>query len=311
MKTKRCLIFAICIVLLLLVLTGCSKAEYTLTFDSRGGSEVKEVVKITAWSKTLNLPEPTRDGYIFDGWYTDIYCTMPATLANIRLNALDNLVLYAKWKGAEHTVYFDSNGGKGSMAAQAVPFSDSLLLPPNTFTKFGYSFLGWAESGNGQVVYANQASFTMLKQADVTLYAIWSFNSSFYNLSFFEERIANLMEKYPEQDTSVEECIFETHDAIGELLEELELPSLLESINFIVSWETPCSSGDCVSLIFSMEDDLYAVSFKELLADKLMELNEHAIEVGEQVTVFSFEVRGNLIALTMGEGDNLLINEDY
>ncbi len=54
-------------------------------------------------------------------------------------------------------------------------------LTTNTFAKDGHSFLGWATTENGPLVFANEADIT-LGIEDVNLFAIWSINS--YAITF-------------------------------------------------------------------------------------------------------------------------------
>lgn len=67
--------------------------KFTVTFDSNGGSQI-ESQTVVKGEKAVEPNAPTKDGYTFDGWYTD----------EELLNAYDfdrkvtkNLTLYAKW----------------------------------------------------------------------------------------------------------------------------------------------------------------------------------------------------------------------
>jgi len=58
-----------------LFLTGCGctnnkLTEFTVTFDSNGGTSVSSVV-VTKDEKVSEPTNPTKDGYTFDGWYLD------------------------------------------------------------------------------------------------------------------------------------------------------------------------------------------------------------------------------------------------
>lgn len=57
--------------LIVLVLYGVAHSGYTVTFDSKGGSDVPPQTDLM-YSDLLAEPEaPTREGYVFQGWYTD------------------------------------------------------------------------------------------------------------------------------------------------------------------------------------------------------------------------------------------------
>ena len=69
-------------------------------------------------------------------------------------------------------VTFDSNGGTGKMAAQALP--KGTALSPNTFTRTGYAFREWNTKPDGTgTKYADKASVTLNERT--TLYAQWTF----------------------------------------------------------------------------------------------------------------------------------------
>lgn len=65
----------------------------TLTFDTCGGSSIKEVRAFEAHTINLSGYLPTREGYQFSGWYADQNLTQPIT--EIRLNG--NRTVYAGW----------------------------------------------------------------------------------------------------------------------------------------------------------------------------------------------------------------------
>lgn len=64
--------------------------QYTITFDTNGGSEITPITQ--DYGTAITAPaDPTREGYTFIGWDTEIPTTMPA----------ENITLKAKWKDIE------------------------------------------------------------------------------------------------------------------------------------------------------------------------------------------------------------------
>ena len=63
---------------------------YTITFDTAGGSEIAPITQ--DYGTVITAPaNPTREGYTFIGWDTEIPTTMPA----------ENITLKARWKDTE------------------------------------------------------------------------------------------------------------------------------------------------------------------------------------------------------------------
>ena len=67
-----------------------STNKYTITFDTAGGSEIAPITQ--DYGTVITAPaDPTREGYTFTGWDTEIPTTMPA----------ENITLKARWKDTE------------------------------------------------------------------------------------------------------------------------------------------------------------------------------------------------------------------
>ncbi len=69
------------------------KQKYTVTFDAANGSEIA-AVKVNKNETVSNLPVPVREGYKFEGWYSDEALTIPFTSET---KVTSSLTLYAKW----------------------------------------------------------------------------------------------------------------------------------------------------------------------------------------------------------------------
>ncbi len=70
------------------------KPEYTVTFVSDGGSSVDSQTVISGES-AVEPDDPTKDTYVFDGWYTDDEATEPYDFSQA---VTGNLTLTARWK---------------------------------------------------------------------------------------------------------------------------------------------------------------------------------------------------------------------
>lgn len=124
-----------------------------------------------------------RDGYVFTGWNTAIDGSGKSFKDGASITGLidtrnEDVKLYAQWE--EDTTYkvsFDWNyGNAGSMPVLTGYTNGKLSLPENTFTKEGYTFIGWNTKmdGNGKS-YSDESTLTGLTE-DITLYAQWEKN---------------------------------------------------------------------------------------------------------------------------------------
>lgn len=77
---------------------------------------------------------------------------------------------------SKYTIYFDSNGGSGSMSPMKnISRNAKVTLTKNAFTKSGYNFMGWATSKNSSTVayYDQQDVAGITSGSSITLYAVW------------------------------------------------------------------------------------------------------------------------------------------
>lgn len=143
------------------------------------------------------LPEPVRDNYIFEGWYSAAEGGTEITSSS----AYSTNELYAHWSAGTYTISYDANGGKDAPSSQTKIYDQTLTLssdvPTRANTIIGsytvtlnanggsvspaslttnltssYSFKNWNTAANGSgTSYAPGASYTA--NAALTLYAQW------------------------------------------------------------------------------------------------------------------------------------------
>ena len=103
---------------------------YTITFDTAGGSEIAPITQ--DYGTVITAPEaPTREGYTFIGWDTEIPTTMPA----------ENMTVTAQWEINQYTITFDTNGGS-EIAPITQDYGTNITAPADP-TREGYTFIGW------------------------------------------------------------------------------------------------------------------------------------------------------------------------
>ena len=104
--------------------------QYTITFDTNGGSEIAPITQ--DYGTKITAPDnPTRKGYTFRGWDKEIPETMPA----------ENITVKAQWEINQYTITFDTNGGS-EIAPITQDYGTEITAPDNP-TRKGYTFKGW------------------------------------------------------------------------------------------------------------------------------------------------------------------------
>ena len=104
--------------------------QYTITFDTNGGSEIAPITQ--DYGTEITAPDnPTRKGYTFKGWDKEIPETMPA----------ENITVKAQWEVNQYTITFDTNGGS-EIAPITQDYGTEITAPDNP-TRKGYTFKGW------------------------------------------------------------------------------------------------------------------------------------------------------------------------
>ena len=104
--------------------------QYTITFDTNGGSEIAPITQ--DYGTKITAPaNPTRKGYTFKGWDKEIPKTMPA----------ENITVKAQWEINQYTITFDTNGGS-EIAPITQDYGTKITVPADP-TRKGYTFKGW------------------------------------------------------------------------------------------------------------------------------------------------------------------------
>ena len=141
-------------------------------FETFDGSKVDDqVIKVTpTWAENVKKPktDPTKDGYIFKGWYKDSDCK-----ENFDFNSkiISDTSIYAKWEKEikKFTISFIGNGGTGEMNTIEKDKDQKYILPISTFIPAeGKEFDAWEINGQrkspGEEIIIN---------SDTQIKAIW------------------------------------------------------------------------------------------------------------------------------------------
>ena len=104
--------------------------QYTLTFDADNGTEAT-VITQDFGTKFETPAAPTKTGYTFAGWDSEVPETIPA----------ENKSFKALWTINQYTFTFDADGG--SDVAAITQNYGTKIDSPTAPTKTGYTFAGW------------------------------------------------------------------------------------------------------------------------------------------------------------------------
>ena len=104
--------------------------QYTITFVTDGGTVIAPITQ--DYATAIDAPSnPTKTGYTFNGWDTEIPATMPA----------GDMTITAKWTINQYTITFVTDGG--TPVAPITQDYATAVAAPSDPTKTGYTFKGW------------------------------------------------------------------------------------------------------------------------------------------------------------------------
>ncbi len=159
---------------------------YTVSYNANGGSGAPSAqTKTENVTLTLSSTKPTRSGYTFLGWSSSSSATSPTYYAGGSYTANASVTLYAVWSKvlSTYTVSYNANGGSGAPSSQTKTEGAALTLSSTVPSRSGYTFLGWGTSSSStSPSYSAGGSYTI--DASITLYAVWSKNTSYYTVSY-------------------------------------------------------------------------------------------------------------------------------
>ena len=95
----------------------------------------------------ITLPDASRDGYTFNGWYKEVGLTNKVGNAGDPYKSTETTTLYAKWDVVTYHITYDLNGGTADTIDNYDVEDGDITLPQPT--KPGYTFDGWTgDNGN-------------------------------------------------------------------------------------------------------------------------------------------------------------------
>ena len=158
---------------------------FDLVFDGNGGTPATNLVSQTT-DATYVLPttDPEREGWAFDGWWTERSAGARVT-TSVPVKAADTHALYAHWTllGIPAKVRFFTDGVETEQEFTVGTTYGSLPAP----TKKGYVFMGWKTESGEEVT-----SESVVRLAGAQLYAQWQVGA--YSVQFMPNSGTGTME---------------------------------------------------------------------------------------------------------------------
>lgn len=146
------------------LVNGDLREEYKITFQTNGGSQIEP--QYVKYGRLVTRPadDPTRTGYLFDGWYLNSEL-FPFNSYQV----YDNLTLLAHWKSMNVNLTLDANGGDVEYNTKTVTYGVDYVLP--TPTRANYTFDGWYLD---DTLLCPMSGVWTFSKVDITLKARWA-----------------------------------------------------------------------------------------------------------------------------------------
>lgn len=231
--------------------------QYTITFDSNGGSEVASITQ--DYNTDIAEPvAPVKTGHTFKGWTIDKLATEGGKAFVWKVNAVDeegnamlddngdpiktaakltqNWTLVANWEINTYTATFDANGGMFSDDETSINVPtvyDEAIETPAEPTREGYTFGGWTPSVPEKMPASN-----------VTYKAIWSIVIS---EAVFNANGGKFIVEGKEEDAVPVEL------AYGETITAPEAEPFKEGYNFI-GWAETANAESALAVLGTMSE---------------------------------------------------------
>ena len=148
------------------------KKNFTVTFETNGGSEVNSVSSYIV----KESPETTKANKSLSGWYLDSEYK-DENKVTFPFYPTEDVTLFAKWVSEMFTITYNSNGATSGTVPETVQVEkgSSFIISANTgnLTKTGYAFTKWSTSTDGTSGQTYAPGYSLTPSKNMTLYAQW------------------------------------------------------------------------------------------------------------------------------------------
>ena len=206
--------------------------KYTVSFDVNGGDSLDETSKGFTFDGTYEgLPEPSRTGYTFDGWFTEENerITVESTVS-----IPNNQTLHAQWKINNYTLTFIF--GNGANPEERIFSFNETIEYPKDLAREGYVFNGW-----------NVSNLDNMPAENITVSAQWV-EATFYvkvvlgTADLTKSEVTELLKKHTKAEFTIER--FETDNSAGSTVIIVKFNDPEEANSFTEKLKTEIKSGE-------------------------------------------------------------------
>ena len=198
-----------------------------------------------------------------------------------------------------HTVSYNANGGSGAPGSQTKWWGEALTLSSTRPTRANHTFLGWATSANGAVIYQPGGRYGA--DNNNTLYAKWKLNAQPPTIQSFTAQRVNEAGDMSESGTRVKLYVTWKCDTSGDSANTVQ--SVTIAVQDGGTWkETPVTASGATGTGTVTLTDLSADSswrFRATVRDKYGSVTSYTT-VGPQRFLLDFSADGRGIGIGMG-----------
>ena len=256
--------------------------QYTITFDTDGGSTVSSITQDYGTVITKPL-DPTKEGYTFAGWEPEIPDTMPSS----------NITIKAKWSVNKYTITFDTDGG--SEVLPIIQDYGSTVTAPISPTKAGYTFNGWD----------NPIPSTM-PPSDLNIKALWKINK--YTITFDTTGGSAIEAITLDYGSSITKPSNPTRSGYSFIGWDIEIPSTMPAYDMTIKakWlDSEKPSGEIKVATNSWKTLLNSISFG-LFFNNSQTVSISAVDNSNEEVKIEYLLSNSLLSIT--ELDNQTFN---
>lgn len=145
--------------------------EYSVSYVLNGGTNSDQnVAKYSILDTPVKLYNPTRDGYLFEGWFASSDFS-GERMTYLSKDNLGDVTLHAKWSLA-YTITYNTNGGFNDGRNPSVFTENTETFTLFEAEKVNYSFLGWFD--NEELTGTPITQIAKGTKNNIVLWAKWS-----------------------------------------------------------------------------------------------------------------------------------------